>query len=443
MARTDLTVTEAGRTAFSDDDEVVRDGDYLAYVVAAQSYRALRRYITRHVVPHADALIRRLLSLAPDQCAQQISDDPRALAAWAVAIWSQDLECEVSSRLWLPRSAPPGRCGMPRAVLDRAAMSMELDVKAPEGLLRQAQADWLLRHATLAVLRHRFARARAVAHGMAQAGDADLGKSMIGRNRLSLAGEADVRTVRFTVQGERTQDVLLPQPHGTKAARRAQRLEHLRQLTRVCVGLCLRYSQRDGWGVATSSAPDAASVAVLKRHRLLVEGRPHFLLFPTTTGWCARMERAPLETLDSEPGGAIACLREAYRRYRTLQVERAEEAAAPEPAVAVGTLVRAEPGAEIPVLGTPAAQSVQPVPGRVLVLSSVDDVTVEGVLAPVHAVCGLLPRGGNRGSTSASARLQTEKPVVRLSALAPRRGTVSWSGQGGLVSAGVSHWAAN
>lgn len=436
MARTGLTVTEAGATAFSDDDEVVRDGDYLAYVVAAQSYRALRRYITRHVVPRADAQIRRLLSLAPDQCAQQISDDPRALAAWAVAIWSQDLEREVSSRLWLQPAAAPGRRGMPRAVLDRAAMSMELDVAAPEGLLRQAQADWLLRHATLAVLRHRFARARAVAHGMAQAGDAELCESTIGRNRLTLAGEADVRTVRFTIQGERTENVLLPRPHGTKAARQAERLEQLRQRAQVCVGPCLRFSKRDGWGVATSSAPDAAAIAMLRRHRLFVEGRPHFLLFPTTTGWCARMERAPLETLDLEPGGAIACLREAYRRYRTLQVERAKEVVAPQPAAAVRAEVRAEPVAELPVLGAPAAQSVQPVQpvsGRALVLSSVDDVTAEGAMASVYEAYGLLPRGGHRGSTPASGRPPTAaKPVVRLSALAPLRRTVSRSGQGAL-----------
>jgi hypothetical protein len=43
---------------------------------------------------------------------------------------------------------------------------MELTVKSPNGLLRVPQADRVLRHATLATLRHRFARAKALAIGI-------------------------------------------------------------------------------------------------------------------------------------------------------------------------------------------------------------------------------------------------------------------------------------
>jgi hypothetical protein len=331
MAKTELTITLSCASAFDPDDDVLWDGDYLAYVVASQSYRRLRKFITRHVVPHADARIRRLMRVSAEERARIISDDPRAMDAWAVAIWSSDLDRKAVSRHWTKSSEPwTARDPKPPIVLDRDAMGMELTVKAPKGLLRVAQADWVLRHATLATLRHRFARAKALAVGMARAGDADSGQDMLGANKLALTGEVlDTGALQFTVNAEPMCDTLTPCPQRTKEERRladeSLRQRHLAEIKERCAGPCLRFSWREGWGVAPSSVPDLAAGVSVKRHRLFAAGRPAFLLFATPTGWCARMVEACLEVHDDLPWKVIDTLRHAYTRYKKQQDERARE----------------------------------------------------------------------------------------------------------------------
>jgi hypothetical protein len=81
MAKTELIITQSCASAFDPDDDVLWDGDYLAYVVASQSYRRLRKFITRHVAPRADARIRRLLRIGAEERARILSNDPRAMDA--------------------------------------------------------------------------------------------------------------------------------------------------------------------------------------------------------------------------------------------------------------------------------------------------------------------------------------------------------------------------
>ncbi len=350
MAKIELTSTLAKASAFGSEGEILWDGDYMAYVVAMQSYRSLRRFITRHVAPHADSRIRCLLRLDAEARARTLLDDPRALDAWAVAIWSSDLERKASLRLWTQLSHPEMLDRIPQVVLDRDAMGMEFAVKAPDGPLRAAQADWLLRHATLATLRHRFARARALARGMARASDAVLGKDMLGGNSLVLTGEVlDGGDLQFTVEAEPMRGTLAPRPHQTKVQRRMAaevlRQQRLQELMQLCTGPCLRFSWLDGWGVASSSVPNPAVGVNVKRHRLFAVGRPAFVLFATPTGWCARMADVPLEAHDDMPWKVIDTLRHAYTRYKKLQEGRAAEFAAPaadQPAEVESSQPRAE-----------------------------------------------------------------------------------------------------
>ena len=329
-----LTTTSARASAFDMDGELLWDGDYLAFVIAAQTYRSLRRFITHHVAPGADSRIRSMLCLEIDPRAKVLSQDPRALDAWAVAIWSADLEGKASHPRWTIPSTPCGRDReASRPSLVRDAMGMTLSIKAPDGPLRVSQGDWILGHATLAILRDRFARARALAQGMADAGEAELGGEMIGRNRLTLTGEVlQCGELRFTVDAATLPNTLAPRPHRSKSERRARLIELGRrrrdQLSQICAGPCLRFTLRDGWRVATSAVPDLAAGIDVRRNRLFCDGRPPFILFSIPGGWCARMIEAPVEVLDDAPWKTIDTLRYAYSRYLFNQIDRVSKATA-------------------------------------------------------------------------------------------------------------------
>lgn len=92
-------LTQAGPTAFPEDRPLpLKYRDHLAYVAAIRSYRRLRRFITRRVVP-PDARIRELLYLSPPQRTLALAHDPGNVDAWPVAIWREDLESDVRFRL--------------------------------------------------------------------------------------------------------------------------------------------------------------------------------------------------------------------------------------------------------------------------------------------------------------------------------------------------------
>ncbi len=318
------TSTLSGPEAFPAKDDLLWDGDYLARVVASQSYRSLRRFIAGHVAPHADSRIRRLLQLNTEKRVEALVRDPRALAAWAVALWSMDLECNAKLRLWEAWEdlrQPTRRECVPRAVLDRDSMGITLSVSAPSGPLRVAQGTWLLQHATLAVLRYRFGLAQALALGMAQAHDGELSKGMLGRNRLELTAEVlPSGGLRFTVEAEATAPTLVPRPHRSKNERRRlweeAKQQRLQALRGICSGPCLRFTWRDGWEVVSSSVPDVADGITIRKNRLFAEGRPAFVLFAAADGYCARVIDAPLEVVDGTPWKAVDTLRHAFSRYR-------------------------------------------------------------------------------------------------------------------------------
>lgn len=323
-----VTATMSARAAaFNNKDAVVWDGDHLAEAIALESYRSLRRYITRHVAPRADARVRKLLRHGLEERAEMVSCDERSLNAWAVALWSQDLEAHAFARHWHRRADLSVRDSDHWLSLNQDAMEMELKVKAPGGRLRTGQCEWLLGHATLAIMKHRFVRARAIALGMARARMVELDDGLIGRSNLVMSGELkDSGDLKFTVHAEAADDQLAPRAIRSKGERRCaaaelsrQRLETFRML---CAGPCLRFTWREGWCVASSTAPQLDASVIVRRNRLFVEGHPLFILFPAASGYCARMVDVTLEVLDDEPWKAIDTLRHAYTRYKRLSVDR-------------------------------------------------------------------------------------------------------------------------
>jgi hypothetical protein len=333
MTQAESTSVLAKASAFSSRAAIVRDGDYLACMVAYRTYRYLRRFIIRHVVPHADGHIRRLLRVDELQRVAAVVARADASDAWAVAIWTHDLERHARERLW----AMGGRFGRDpevRLQLDRISFGMDLEVKVPSGRLQEDQAQWLLGHAALATLRRRFARARAVAAGMAKAGDATLHKDLLGRNLLALVGEVlDNGDLRFSAEEEPMRGVLMPASRPSKGDRRGAfeqaLLDRRAQLCQCCVGPCLTFSWCDGWSVAASAIPDLAGGVGVRRHRLFVPGRPMFLLFAVPQGWCARMVDSPLQVHDTLPWKAIDTLRHAYTKHAQLNATRSAKLTVP------------------------------------------------------------------------------------------------------------------
>jgi hypothetical protein len=315
------TLTRAGPTAFPQDTPFpLKYRDHLAYVAAIRSYRRLRRFITRHVIPHADARIRKLLRLSPRQRALALAHDPGNVDAWAVAIWSEDLERDVRFRLW--GASLDEYAGTSSGFLDRSAVAMEFDVVVQHGPMGRRQARWLLEHATLAVLKHRFNQARAIAAAMAAAGDATCSSDLIGRSQLTVSGEISSSRVQFAFTDDAPHEPLAARQLRSKSVRKNAQamLRRARQeeLASCCSGRCLRFCWREGWLAADSSKPTLDTIGSIKRHRLFVQGRPHFVLFRTITGWCARMEAAPIEAHGAQPCDAIGALRHAYTQHHKM-----------------------------------------------------------------------------------------------------------------------------
>jgi hypothetical protein len=144
---TDQKTCVSGRAAFDPNGEALRDGDQLANAISVQSYRELRRLLVRHVAPHADGTIRKLLALDEESRTQALSRSQRAVDAWAVAIWTADIERHARERLWFDGAGSEPYRPVPYVKVNQAAMGMTFPTKAPGGRLTVPQAQWLLRHA--------------------------------------------------------------------------------------------------------------------------------------------------------------------------------------------------------------------------------------------------------------------------------------------------------
>lgn len=334
-----LMMTQASSTwtaspvAFDQKGESLRFGDEMAREVALRAYRFLRRFIVDHLVPDADARIRRMLSMQPRARAVRMRQDPRAIDAWAVAIWSSDMEMAALCRLWTRQPIMSERQRI-SITLNRDAMGMAMDISLGHRPLLASQGEWLLWHATMALLRHRFGKARALAAGMAKAGYADLGEAMVGPSRLTVSGEVlSDGGVHFRVTGEVMSGLLQAAPSSLKAQRAAAASQEQHRVgearARICAGPCLRFCWREGWSAGSATAPNVAAGVVVKRNRLFLKDRPAFIIFATPTGWCARTIHEPVEVHDSEPWTAIDTLRHAVVRYRDLLEGRASSESMP------------------------------------------------------------------------------------------------------------------
>jgi len=322
MQDRELVSVTADAARFSERGEPCWDPAFAAHRAALAAYRPIRRFIRRHMLVGADGRVKRLLRMHEVDRGEAIWESQRDSDAWAYGMWRMRLEDEsalesrrLASDYELPRST----------MLGRHALDFEMRICADERTLNDSRCDWLFSHAAAASLRLVWARARALAQGMAKARDGAFGRGMLeGRNKLELLGElADDGSITFTSFGPSSNHALHPRPHQEKSQRReayqrAMARRHERVLD-TCRGPCLRFTFEKGWQTVYSAAPDPShSSAGVRRLRLFVKGRPAFYLFPFERGYCARLCDKPMEVWDSAPWRAIDTLRHAVVRHERM-----------------------------------------------------------------------------------------------------------------------------
>lgn len=247
----------------------------------------------------------------------------RAVLAFAVLLWTYDVEPNVQQHRWPDRPPPAGSAGG----LSKRTMAAASVQPPALGTVDIAGQQWLAYHAAGTAMQVAWRDAEAMA-ALA--------------TRIGIVG--DVRGAQSPPQAGHWWAAA--RPHGTlcfvardhagtmwqvaprqdKRARcmalAASRAARHRQVLAACEGPCLTYSMLTGWEAKHGVPPvDAA----MRRLRLLgLDGkRPHFWLYRAADGrFVARLCQSRLQALGAAPTTAIAALREAalgyMRRYGSL-----------------------------------------------------------------------------------------------------------------------------
>ena len=298
-------------------------------------YRAMQRYLRRHVARESGHWIRQFMaSCDPIAIAQLMRSNRGALLAFGEMLWARTLEPGVSRRRWPYRmdATEDGRSLWGHLVLR--------GVEADKRLLQLSPGEWqwLQYQASGAVIAAAWRRSMAIAVQSARNGIADWSvdehPDPLPENWSARQGPAGLHFVNLM----QDQFVDWARPRPDKAARRAHqqvRADERRQaMQSACTGPCLSWSPREEWHVAASWAP---ANGVFRLHRLLgfADERPLFWLFEADGGFVARLRDLRLQAWAESPQAAIHALRTCLRRHRAAYgpAVPARKPAAVEPAV--------------------------------------------------------------------------------------------------------------
>jgi hypothetical protein len=279
-------------------------------------YRAMQRYLRRHVAKHSEHWVQTFMaSCDPIEIAQLMRAHRGALLAFGEMLWARTLEPDVPRRRW-PLRRDTTQDGQPlwgHLVLRGVHADTQSLQLSPEELL------WLRYQASGAVIAAAWRRSMAIAVESARSGIADWTvdpqPDPLPEHWSVRQGPAGLHFVNF--MQDRLIDSILP--GSDKAARRAQlqARAHERQqdVLSTCTGPCLSWNLREGWHVTASWA---AVNGVFHPHRLLgLPGeRPLFWLFEGEGGFVARPQAMKLQVWAQSPKAAIHALRDCLRRHR-------------------------------------------------------------------------------------------------------------------------------
>ena len=316
---------------------------------ATTVYRAMTRYIRRHVGRGCDSfVIDFMLEPNPLSMARKMQRDRRAMVAFAELLFCRSMERFAMERRW-----PYRRPHEPMwHTLDQLAEpALEHGYEERQGLSAAAKA-WVTRQAAAAMVTHAWRRAQGLAYAAVRTGIANWSAaneiyccagspgplqplelnwhSAPPPHQVTWASAIVGDQLRFVCSPATTKiDWAMPVPD--KAARVAawRRVEAERQaeVMAACRGPSLTWTARDGWQVLEAPVPASTP----KRHRLI--GEPgeteRFWLFASGGRFVARSCQANVQSLGGSPREAVHGLRVAIRQFRRQYgaLERSEKQA--------------------------------------------------------------------------------------------------------------------
>lgn len=286
---------------------------------ATWTYRALSRHLRRHVFVRAEGLGVQLL--CPDGRFQRAAtpdadDTPR----WALAeiLWARHLEPHVHQRRW-PYRKPAGF--NVQSTFSNIGMGLNVDTLAVASFaLNQATRCWLQYQAAGAAMlmlwQTAFERAQEILQDRSSAQAAHHTMDIVCVMDWSALVQTDghVQFVGLSSEGHCFARPARPDKHARVARWRKARECAEAAVFQQCTGVCLTWTEREGWHVVQADQPQSGQ---WQRHKLLgLDGpKPSFWLFTHAGLFVVRLCTIRLQVRGSSAARAIAALRRCLKQY--------------------------------------------------------------------------------------------------------------------------------
>jgi len=294
------------------------------YSPATWTYRAMSRYLRRHVVSSSQRWYELFTkTYDPIDIANILVSFPEAKLAFTEMIWASIVEPTVGERRWPDRITPDtpsgryvGRLGLSGITPHRVASS---DVSTYS---ISARNSWLEYQATGKLLLELWSQAFHQAHNSSQSGVADWRtKWRACADQFSWAA-VPLEHNRFVFLSAVHYNVkLVPRPRMSKDERRVlynnSKNEAFLHVCKSCEGLCLSWTALDGWHTEAGILPTTDD---WKIHRLVgVAGiRPKAWLFQGQGRFVLRLVTTKLQVICDTPAEAFKTMRECVKQYQKM-----------------------------------------------------------------------------------------------------------------------------
>lgn len=283
---------------------------------ASWVYRAMQRYLRRHVVRNSEHWVQKFIASSdPMEIAHLMQVNREALLAFGEMLWARTLEPGVDRRRW-PFRVDATQDGRPLwgHLLLRGEPASPLHMQLSPG-----ERQWLRYQASGAAIAAAWRRSMSIALQCARSGIADWSVDEHPDPPPELwsarRGSAGLHFVNF--MHDRFVDEALPRTD--KATRRARQQaradDRLLAIRSTCAGPCLSWTARDAWHVTASWVP-AKDECDLHRLLGLPGEKPLFWLFEADDGFVARLRAMKLQVWAPSPQAVIEALRACLRRHR-------------------------------------------------------------------------------------------------------------------------------
>jgi len=284
-------------------------------------YRSMSRYLRRHVFKTSQYWFERFTeTFDPLVISKLLATYPEAKLAFTEMIWAARVESMVEKRRWPDRKTFYTSAGRYIGILLLNGIYPEHDLSSDTSNdSNLSRNTWLEYQASGMMLLKLWSQSSQQALKSAVSGIADWRtKERVLVDEFSWAAiQRDHHTYDFFTTY--TGDVKFSEQHRITKNERQNRhdsiqSERLIAIQKICTGLCLTWTIRDGWHTAESIQP---STEYLKTHRLVgVPGiHPKVWLFRGQGKFVLRLINAKLQVICDTPIEAFRSMRECVKQY--------------------------------------------------------------------------------------------------------------------------------